>query len=253
MPLFTVSAAVTRIITLIVPVCAVCTRLNTPIFSRRKLEERFINYTLTCACAGKGYEEFYERVQGEHVQFIRGKLASITASVTDAEEDNLILTCEDTLLGNLINISVDMVVLCVALEPRHDAEQLSHILRLGRSHDGFFLERHPKLDPVATMSEGIFVVGCCQGPKDIPDTVAQASAASARALAMISKGKMETGAITAFVDEGVCSGCKVCNALCPYGAIFFDEPGNTYSVKSGILQRLQCMWRRLSERRNFDP
>ena len=181
-------------------------------------------------CAGKGYEEFYERVQGEHVQFIRGKLASITASVTDAEEDNLILTCEDTLLGNLINISVDMVVLCVALEPRHDAEQLSHILRLGRSHDGFFLERHPKLDPVATMSEGIFVVGCCQGPKDIPDTVAQASAASARALAMISKGKMEMGAITASVDESVCSGCKVCNALCPYGAIFFDETSNVSRV-----------------------
>jgi len=181
-------------------------------------------------CAGKAYEEFYERVQGEHVHFIRGKPTSIAASVTDAEEDNLILTCEDTLLGNLINISVDMVVLCVALEPRHDAEQLSHILRLGRSHDGFFLERHPKLDPVATMSEGIFVVGCCQGPKDIPDTVAQASAASARALAMISKGKMEMGAITASVDERVCSGCKVCNALCPYGAIFFDETGNVSRV-----------------------
>ena len=181
-------------------------------------------------CAGKAYEEFYERVQGEHVHFIRGKPTSIAASVTDAEEDNLILTCEDTLLGNLINISVDMVVLCVALEPRHDAEQLSHILRLGRSHDGFFLERHPKLDPVATMSEGIFVVGCCQGPKDIPDTVAQASAASARALAMISKGKMEMGAITASVDERVCSGCKVCNALCPYGAIFFDETSNVSRV-----------------------
>ena len=181
-------------------------------------------------CAGKAYEEFYERVQGEHVHFIRGKLASIAAGVTDAEEDNLILTCEDTLLGNLINISVDMVVLCVALEPRHDTEQLSHILRLGRSHDGFFLERHPKLDPVATMSEGIFVVGCCQGPKDIPDTVAQASAASARALAMISKGKMEMGAITASVDEVVCSGCKVCNDLCPYGAIFFDETSNVSRV-----------------------
>ncbi len=175
-------------------------------------------------CAGKAYEEFYERVQGEHVHFIRGKLASIAANATDAEEDNLILTCEDTLLGNLINISVDMVVLCVALEPRRDAEQLSHILRLGRSHDGFFLERHPKLDPVATMSEGIFVVGCCQGPKDIPDTVSQASAAAARALAMISKGKMETGAVTASVDESVCSGCKVCNALCPYGAIFLMKP-----------------------------
>lgn len=181
-------------------------------------------------CAGKAYEEFYERVQGEHVHFIRGKLSSIATGITDIEEDNLKLTCEDTLLGNLINISVDMVVLCVALEPRHDTEQLSHILRLGRSRDGFFLERHPKLDPVATMSEGIFVVGCCQGPKDIPDTVAQASAASARALAMIMKGKMEMGAITASIDEGICSGCKVCNDLCPYGAIFFDESSNVSRV-----------------------
>lgn len=182
-------------------------------------------------CTGKGYEEFYERVQGEHVRFIRGKLAGITADVSDAETgEHLLLSCEDTLLGEMINIPVDMAVLCVALEPRRDAEQVAQILRLGRSRDGFFMERHPKLDPVATMSEGIFIVGCCQGPKDIPDTVAQASAAAARALAMIVRGKMETGAITATIDETLCSACKVCNALCPYGAIFFDEVSNVSRV-----------------------
>ncbi len=181
-------------------------------------------------CAGKAYEEFYERVQKEHVHFIRGKLATIAANNSDDGEDNLLITCEDTLLNNVITIPVDMVVLCVALTPRQDAEQLSQLLHLGRSRDGFFLERHPKLDPVATMSEGIFVVGCCQSPKDIPDTVAQASAASARAMAIISRGKMEIGAVTASVNEAICSGCKVCNMLCPFGAIFFDEDSHVSRV-----------------------
>ena len=182
-------------------------------------------------CFGKAYEEFYERVQGEQVNFIRGKLANISSNGTEpGEKEKLFVTCEDTLLGGLVRIPVDMVILCVALEPRHDAGEITKILRLGRSGDGFFLERHPKLDPVATMSEGIFIAGCCQSPKDIPDTVAQASAAAARALAMISRGEMETGAITASINEKICSGCKICNGLCPFEAISFDESGKVSRV-----------------------
>ncbi len=174
-------------------------------------------------CAGKGYEEFYERVQSEGVKFIKGKVANVSNGVGSEDEDKLIVSCEDTLLGELVRVPVDMVVLLVALEPRRDSDGIAKLLRLGRSHDGFFLERHPKLDPVGTMSEGLFIAGCCQGPKDIPDTVTQASAAAARALAMIARGKVETGAITASIDENRCSGCKVCNALCAYQAISFDE------------------------------
>ncbi len=174
-------------------------------------------------CFGKAYEEFYERVQGEGVTFIRGKAAKVNKSDSADDGEKLIVSCEDTLLGSMVNLPVDMVVLCVALEPRKDTDQLAKLLHLGRSRDGFFLERHPKLDPVSTMSEGIFLAGCCQGPKDIPDSVTQASAAAARALAMIAKGKIDVGAVTASVNENICSGCKVCNALCPYGAIFFDE------------------------------
>jgi heterodisulfide reductase subunit A len=182
-------------------------------------------------CSGKGYEEFYERVQKEQVNFIRGKLAKISPNKNGSgEEEKLIVTCEDTLLGGLVNIPVDMAILCVALQPRPDAEIIARILHLGRSQDGFFLERHPKLDPVATMSDGIFIVGCCQGPKDIPETVAQASAAAARALAMITRSKMETGAIIASIDEKLCSGCKICNLLCPYNAISFDEIGKVSRV-----------------------
>ena len=113
------------------------------------------------------------------------------------------------------------MILSCALEPRADAEKVAHTFSISRKADGFFLEKHPKLDPVATMTDGIFVAGCCQSPKDIPDTVAQASAAAARALALISKGKVEIEGATAMVDEAHCAGCKVCIDLCAYKAISF--------------------------------
>jgi len=171
---------------------------------------------LTFRCFGKGYEEFYNRLQEEGVNFIRGRAAEVTGlAETLEEEGKLIVLCEDTLIGRQRRIPVDMVVLSNALEPRADAVETAKLFSLSRSADGFFLERHPKLDPVATMTDGIFIAGCCQGPKDIPDTVAQASAAAARVLSMISKGEVEIEAATSVVDEELCSGCKTCIELCP--------------------------------------
>ncbi|TET40414.1 MAG: CoB--CoM heterodisulfide reductase iron-sulfur subunit A family protein, partial [Dehalococcoidia bacterium] len=136
---------------------------------------------------GDGYEEFYERLSNEGVNFIRGKMAQVTdRAMSDEEKGKLIVVSEDTLLGRIIRIPVDMVILCNALEPQHDAGKVASLFTISQKATGFFLERHPKLDPVATPLEGIFVAGCCQSPKDIPDTVAQASAAAARVLAMIS-------------------------------------------------------------------
>lgn len=167
--------------------------------------------------AGKGFEEFYNRVLREGTIFIRGRPGEIVS-----QNGKLVIHFEDTLVGCKRQLPVDMVILSTAIEPQRDAEEVAKIFRLSRSADGFFLERHPKLDPVATPSDGIYVVGCCQGPKDIPDTVAQASAAAARVLALISKGKVEIEAITAVVDEEQCSGCRICNTLCFYNAITFD-------------------------------
>jgi heterodisulfide reductase subunit A len=127
-----------------------------------------------------------------------------------------------------------MVILSTGLEPRADVEEVAKIFSLGRSADGFFLEKHPKLDPVATMSAGIYVVGCCQSPKDIPQSVAQASAAAARVLAMISKGRVETEAAIAAIDEEVCSGCQICEHLCPYSAISFDEEKGVCQVNEAL-------------------
>ena len=173
---------------------------------------------------GKGFEEFYNRILNEGTIFIRGRPAEITniAEKPD-EEGKLVIQFEDTLVGRQRRLPVDMVILSVALEPQPDAETVARLFNISRSADGFFLEKHPKLDPVATMTDGIFVAGCCQAPKDIPDTVAQASAAAAEALAMISKGKVEIEAATAIIDERICSGCQFCQLVCPYNAISFDE------------------------------
>jgi heterodisulfide reductase subunit A len=188
-------------------------------------------------CFGKGYEEFYDRIQNEGINFIRGKVAKVTdEAITEEEKGKLIVSVEDTLLGTMLRVPVDMVILCIALEPRKDANEVARLFHLGRSADGFFLERHPKLDPVATMSEGILIAGCCQGPKDIPDSVAQASAAAARALAMIARGKIEVPPITASIDEAKCSGCKICNLLCPYDAIFFDDEAKISRINQVLCQ-----------------
>jgi len=186
-------------------------------------------------CFGKGYEEFYDRLSEEGVNFIRGKVAQVTDRATsDEEQGKLVVVAENSLLGKLIRVPVDMVILSTALEPQADATEVGRMFHISRSADGFFLERHPKLDPVATTTEGLFVVGCAQGPKDIPDTVAQASAAAARLLAMISKGRVDLSANTAAINEELCSGCQVCILLCPYTAISFDEEQKVSRVNEAL-------------------
>jgi heterodisulfide reductase subunit A len=175
-------------------------------------------------CVGKGYEEFYKRLSEEGINFIRGKVALITdIAASDEEQGKLIVIADDTLIGNTIRVPVDMVVLSTALEPRIDANHVGQLFGINRSVDGFFLERHPKLDPVASMNEGVFIAGCAQGPKDIPQSVAQASAAAARALAMISKGRVELDPCISQVIDESCDGCAYCIDPCPFDAISLIE------------------------------
>jgi heterodisulfide reductase subunit A len=117
-----------------------------------------------------------------------------------------------------------MVILCNAMQPSKSTDRVAKVLSLSKSPSGFLLERHPKLDPFTTVTDGIYIAGCAQGPKDIPDTVAQAGGAASRVLSLISKGEVDLDPVRASIDEKYCSGCRICNNLCPYSAIdFIDE------------------------------
>jgi heterodisulfide reductase subunit A len=181
------------------------------------------NFYIDMRTAGKNYDEFYVKLLDEGVHFIRGRVGEVTDwAFTPEEEGHLVIRVEDTLAGYVRRIPVDMVVLATGLEPQDDAQEVRRMFNMSCGGEGFFLERHPKLAPVNTFTDGIFLAGCCQGPKDIPDSVAQAGAAAAEALVLVDKGYVEQEPNTAFVIESECSGCKSCVPLCPYTAIAFD-------------------------------
>lgn len=188
------------------------------------------NFYIDMRTPGKGFEEFYQRLLDEHVHFVRGRVAEVTDWVYDAsEEGRLVIRVEDTLAGFVRRIPVDMVVLATGLEARADSNEVRRLFNITCA-DGFFLERHPKLAPVSTFTDGVFLAGCCQGPKDIPDTVAQAGAAAAEAMALIDAGYVEMEPNTAHVDEVVCAGCKTCITMCPYHAVSFIKETRTSRV-----------------------
>ncbi len=188
---------------------------------KEKTEADVYNFYIDMRTPGKGFEEFYNRVAEEGLKLVRGKVADVYPEGNG--DGRLVLQVEDTLLGMVRKVPVDMVVLSVGLEAQADAQEVRRMFNITCAGEGFFLERHPKLAPVNTFTDGIFLAGCCQSPKDIPDTVAQAGAAAAEALALIDAGSIEMEPNTAYVLEEVCSGCKTCIPMCPYSAISFLE------------------------------
>ena len=191
---------------------------------KEKTDAEVYNLYIDMRAFGKGYEEFYKRVMGEGVHFIRGKCAEVTnVAECPEEEGKLVAVVEDTLLGITRRLPADMVILSGGFVPGADADKLSKTIGLNCSQGGFFLEKHPKLAPVDSVSDGIFIAGACQGPKDIPDSVAQGAAAAAGVLSLIDKGKVIIEPITAEIDEERCAGCQLCVANCPYAAIEYDK------------------------------
>jgi len=185
--------------------------------------------------AGKGYEEFYNRVQEEGTHFIRGKVAQITDIVdTPRDKGKLVVVAEDTLAGKVRRIPVDMVVLSVGLKPSSGIEDIVRMVGISLDSDGWINELHPKLGPLATPSDGIFSAGCCQGPKDIPDSVAQGLGAAGEALSLISRGKLEIEASVAHIDPEQCMGCRQCEEVCFYGAISLNPVSSVCEVNEAI-------------------
>jgi heterodisulfide reductase subunit A len=194
-----------------------------------KTNARVYEFYIDMRTGGKAYEEFYKRLQQEGTVFINGRPAEILP-----EEGKLAVYVEDRALGREIRVPVDMVILSVGLEPRHDARQVAQRFGISCDADGWFKEKHPKLDPVATMTDGVFIAGCAQGPRDIPDSVAQGAAAAARVLSFIGQGEIQVESATAFVDEMMCVGCTQCIQTCPYTAIEFLPERKIAHVKEAL-------------------
>ena len=205
---------------------------------RERLPEAEVyNFYIDIRAAGKRYEEFYHRVMKEGANFIRGKVAEVTdIARTPEEEGKLVVQVYDTLAGMQRRIPVDMVVLSLGMEARHDALKVAQLFGLGCDFSGFFTERHPKLDPVLTMVEGIFIAGACQGPMAIPESVAQAAAAAVRSLGLISQETVLMEPVRAHINEAKCSGCRICNNLCPYTAIVFHAERRVSEVITAMCQ-----------------
>jgi heterodisulfide reductase subunit A len=195
------------------------------------------NFYIDMRTPGKGYEEFYHRLLREGTHFVRGRVAEVTdAARLPGEEGKLIVQVEDTLIGKQRRIPVDMVILSPAMEAHADSREIAQRFGLGCDFNGFFTERHPKLDPVATMTEGLFIAGTCQGPKDIPESVTQGAAAAARVAGLIKQGTVMMEPVRAHIEEALCSGCRICNTLCPYNAIVFHADRGVSEVVTALCQ-----------------
>jgi heterodisulfide reductase subunit A len=188
---------------------------------REKTGAEVYDFYMDMRAFGKAYEEFYQRVQEEGITFIRGRGAEVEV----LPDGKLRVKGEDADLGKLVAADVDMVILASAIEPVHDASRVAALFGLGRTPDGFFAEAHPKLRPVETNTAGVFLAGCCQGPRDVPDTVAHAGAAALEAVGLFNRGEVTISPTVAVVDDVLCVGCGDCILACPYSAISRNGDG----------------------------
>ncbi|MCK4446444.1 MAG: CoB--CoM heterodisulfide reductase iron-sulfur subunit A family protein, partial [Candidatus Marinimicrobia bacterium] len=195
-----------------------------------------IVFSIDVRTAGKDYEEFFTRAKEEgNILYIRGKPARIIK-----EGDGLVIWSINTLTGRQLRVKCDMVVLSMAIVPSNNAIELAKQLRIQTNAHGFFTEGHPKLRPVESLVPGFFLAGCSQSPKDIPETVAQASAAASKVLEMFSHKELSIEPLIASVNDDLCSACRLCISICPYGAREFDESKNIVTVKESICTGCGC-------------
>jgi len=216
-------------------VCCMYAIKNAQIIVEHEPETEISVYYNDIRAFGKGFEELYHRVREEYaVEFIRGRPAKLTEN---PETKNITIRAEETLLNEITEREFDLVVLSTGLIPADGSMRIGKVLGLTTTPDGFFAEAHPKLRPVETALDGVYLAGCAQGPKDIPDSVAQAKAAASSAAAPMFAKKVTIEPLTASVDEDLCVGCGLCIELCPYGApeLVTAEKGGT---KARIIEAL---------------
>jgi heterodisulfide reductase subunit A len=201
-------------------VCCMNTIKDSLLIKEHWPETKIYVFYIDIRAYGKGFEDLYQRAKKEGVLFIRGLPAEI---IEDRKTHNLWLIGENTLQKELYKINPEMVILSIGIEPRQDSEVIQRLFTLSRTSDGFFMEAHPKLRPVDTPTGGVFLAGCAESPKDIKDSVTQASAAAARASILMAQGKVTVEAITPRLLAENCQVCGLCARVCPYNAIAVDK------------------------------
>ena len=184
---------------------------------------------------GKNFDEFYRRAVEQYgVHYVKGMVGKVTPQ-TDGTLD---VQASDLIDNKQLHINADLVVLAAAIEPDKSARGLATMLTASMDTNDFFTEAHPKLRPVESPTAGIFLSGACQGPKDIPETVAQASAAAAKVLGLLAKDKLTCNPCVASSDENLCNGCSSCEKVCPYGAITYEEKEFRGPNRTTLLRRV---------------
>ena len=213
-------------------ICCMYLTKHAMLYKHKVHEGQAYVFYMDVRTGGKGYEEFYTRAAEEDdVLYIRGKVSKIF------EEDGRVMVWGvDTLSGKKIEIAADMVVLGLATVPNQAAAKLANMLKIHTDEWGFLSEAHPKLRPVESLAPGFYLAGAAQGPKDIPEAVAQASGAASKVAALFAETEYHREPVIAVIDEDTCAGCRVCISVCPYDAAEFDEEKKVARIKEAICE-----------------
>jgi heterodisulfide reductase subunit A len=213
-------------------VCCMVVAKQAMMFKERVPGGQAYVFYIDIRSAGKGYDEYVQQAMEEHdILYLRGKVSKLFR-----DRDKMVVWGVDTLSGHPVEVSADLVVLATPLTPSEQATELAQTLRAAVDQNGFFNEAHPKLRPVESLTAGVFLAGAAQGPKDIPEAVAQASGAAAKVLQMFSLDRMTQEPAVACVVEQLCSACGACVEACPYGAREIHPLWHIATVNAALCQ-----------------
>ena len=212
-------------------ICCMYTAKQAILYRHRVHDGEAVICYIDVRTPGKGFEEFYKRATDDGIKYLRGKVSKIYR-----QGDKVVVWAADTLAGRKVEIEADMVVLATAVIANPDGVALARKLKTQIDSHGFMTEAHPKLRPVETLTAGFFLAGCGQGPKDIPETVAQASAAASKVLGMFGSTRLLHSPTTAEVDEEICVGCGYCERTCAYDAVKVDPAKKKAVVNAALCE-----------------